>query len=256
MVLKLSNAAPCGSIPDSKRMCLKSMRLATIRLATTAAALIWLPGGVVGQVVPSPYRFLETKQEVVVFVGTADPSSGQSRLGLASANVFGAIYSVDFGSTLTFELGTMVFKGDREVQDVRREEGDRVLGSSDLTVATGEARFRLNLTGHRSWHRMRPFILMGAGWAFTTSDDLFLEDAAEVPDSDRYNFGTKFTAVAGGGIAIHASSRFTIRIDGSLHLWKISTPLGFRNPALDLGSIPDSEWVGTPAITVGTGIRF
>ncbi len=256
MVLKLSHAAPGGSIPDSKRMCLNSMRMATIRIVTTTMVLLWLPGAIECQVVPSPYRFLESKQEVVFFVGTSDPSPGQLRIGMGSATVYGGRYSIDVGSTLTVELGTTIFAGDREVRDPRRAAGDRHLGVSDLTVTTLEARFRLNLTGHRSWHRLRPFVLVGGGLAFATSEDTTLEEAVELPATDRFSFGTRFTAIAGGGIAIHASPRFTIRLDASLNLWKITTPPGFTDLSRDFGPVPDSEWVGAPAFTVGTAIRF
>ncbi len=256
MVLKLSNAAPGGSTPDLKRMCLNSMRMATIRILTTAMVVLWLPGALAGQVVPSPYRFLESKQEVVVFIGTSDPSPGQLQLGMGSATVYGGRYSVDVGSTLTVELGTTIFAGEREVWDPRRAVGDRQIGVSDLTVAALEARFRLNLTGHRSWHRLRPFVLVGGGLAFATSEDKTLEDATELPATDRFSFGKKFTAVAGGGIAIHASPRFTIRLDASLNLWKITTPPGFTDVSRDFGPVPDSEWIGAPAFTVGTAIRF
>lgn len=234
------------------------MRLATIRLAVASSALLSLPAPVAGQIVPSPYRFIDTGQEVTVFAGRADPSPGQLGLGMASASVLGAVYAADFGSALTFELSSYLFSGDREVLDVRRSPEDRVLGSSDLTVATGEARMRLNLTGHRTWHRVRPFVLLGAGWAFTTSEDKVLEETAEVPAGDRFGFGTHFTAVAGGGIALHTGARFTIRLDATLHLWKVTTPPGLRDPTRDLGldPVPDTEWVGTPSITIGTGFRF
>ena len=147
MVLKLSHAAPGGPIPDSKRMCLNSMRMATIPIVITTIVLLWLPGTIACQVVPSPYRFLESSQEVGFFVGTSDPSPGQLRIGMGSATVYGGRYSLDMGSTLTLELGTTFFAGDREVLDPRRAEGDRQLGVSNLKVATVEARFRLNLTG-------------------------------------------------------------------------------------------------------------
>ncbi|GMR12100.1 MAG: hypothetical protein BMS9Abin29_0288 [Gemmatimonadota bacterium] len=256
MVLKLSNAAPGGSIPDSKRMCLNSMRMATTRILTTATVLLWLPGASAGQVVSSPYRFLESKQEVAFFVGTSDPNPGQLEIGIGSATVYGGRYSVDVGSTLTMELGTTVFAGNRKVRDPRRARGDRQIGVSDLTVATLEARFRLNLTGHRSWHRLRPFVLVGGGLAFAASDDKTIEDAVELPATDRFSFGNRFTAVAGGGIAIHASPRFTIRLDASLNLWKVTTPPGFTDLSRDFGPLPESEWIGAPAFTVGTAIRF
>ncbi len=268
MVLKLSHAAPGGPIPNSKRMwpggpipnskrmCLNSMRMATIPIVITTIVLLWLPGTIAGQVVSSPYRFLGSNQEVGFFVGTSDPSPGQLRIGMGSATIYGGRYSLDVGSALTLELGTTIFAGDREVRDPRRAKGDRLLGVSDLTVTSLEARFRLNLTGHRSWHRLRPFVLVGGGLAFATSEQNTLEEAVELPATDRFSFGTRFTTVAGGGIAIHASARFTIRLDASLNLWKITTPPGFTDPTRDFGVVPNSEWVGAPALTIGTAIRF
>ena len=256
MVLKLSTAVPDGSIPDSKRMCLNSMRLATIRFASTVVALLWLPGAIAGQVVPSPYSFLESTQELTFFIGTSNPSPGQLRIGMGSATVYGFRYGKDVGSALTLEVGSTVFAGDREVLDPRRAEGDRQIGVSDLTVASIEGRFRLNLTGQRTWHRLRPFILFGGGMAVATSEDQLVEDTAEVLVEDRFGFGKRFTAVAGAGIGFHVSSRLAIRLDASLNLWKITTPQGYRDTTRNFGPVPDSEWTGAPAFTLGTAFRF
>ena len=213
-------------------------------------------GPATAQVVPSSYRFIEKSQEGGLFIGTASLNAGQLGLGPKSADVFGGRYSVMFGSSLAFEGDATMFKGKRDVIDIRRSEDDRILGQSTIDLVAIEARFRLNLTGHRTWRGLQPFVAFGGGMALSSNLDRALEDSADMPLLDRYDFGSKFIASLSGGTNLHFSSRFMLRLDGVMNLWKISTPTGWLTTDVDLGVIPEDEWVSARNLSIGASWRF
>ena len=208
------------------------------------------------QVIPSSYRFVEKSQEAGLFVGIASLDAGQLELGPKSADVFGGRYSVMFASALAFEGDATFFKGRRDVIDIRRSEDDRVLGESTIDLLAFEARFRLNLTGQRSWRRLQPFLAVGGGMALSSNLERNLEDAADMSLVDRYDFGSKFIASLSAGMNLHVSSSLMLRMDGVMNLWKISTPSGWLTTDADLGAIPEDEWVSAQSLSFGASWRL
>ena len=213
-------------------------------------------GPATAQDIPSSYRFVENSQEGGLFIGTASFNAGQLGLGPKSASVFGGRYSVMFGSAVAFEGDATVFKGERDVIDIRRSEDDRVLGQSTIDLVAIDARFRLNLTGHRTWRGLQPFIAFGGGMVLGSDLERTLEDEADMPLLDQYDFGSKFLATLSGGTNLHLSSRFMLRLDGVMNLWKLSTPRGWFTTDADLGAIPEDEWVSARNLSIGASWRF
>lgn len=211
------------------------------------------------QVIPSPYRFVETRQEWSAFVGTSSTNPGQLGIGPKSGGVLGARYLIEFGSSLGLELGTSLLFSGRDVFDPRRDPGDEIIGEAQIDIGTFDARLRLNLTGHRTWHGIQPFIVFGGGLAFEALKDRTLETAADFLPADVYSFGTRFMATTGGGVYLHLSRRFALRVDGIMNLWKVSTPSGFldatREIPLDNTLIPPDEWVSHKSLSIGLGWR-
>ncbi|RMH14455.1 MAG: hypothetical protein D6701_11265 [Gemmatimonadetes bacterium] len=208
------------------------------------------------QTIPSPYRFVETRKEASLLFGVASPDAGQFGLGPSSGQDVTARLGFDVGSALVLELASYYFLGDRDVQDPRRDEGDRAIGTADLDLLGFDGRLRLNLTGHRTWHRLQPSVFVGGGLAFTRNQDLSVDEAAQIPSENRFRFGTKFVASLGAGLAFHASETWVVRGDATLRLWKLNTPSGYQNPALGLGAVPRDEWVQAPTLSIGIGRRF
>ncbi len=213
-------------------------------------------GPATAQDIPSSYRFVDNSQEGGLFIGTASLNAGQLGLGPKSANVFGGRYSVMFGSAVALEGDATVFKGERDVIDIRRSEDDRVLGQSTIDLVAIDARLRLNLTGHRTWRGLQPFISFGGGMVLGSNLERTLEDEADMPLLDQYDFGSKFFATLSGGTNLHLSSRFMLRLDGVMNLWKISTPSGWLTTDADLGAIPEDEWVSARNLSIGASWRF
>ena len=227
----------------------------TICLLPLVATLLAF-GPASAQNIPSPYRFVEHSQEGGIFFGTASIRPGQLRLGPKSADVIGGRYSLTFGGALAFEAGATMFKGERDVIDIRRSEGEQVLGQSSIDLIAIEARFRLHLTGQRTWRGLQPFLATGGGMALSSNLDRTLEDEADMLATDRFDFGSKFIATLGAGTNIHLSPRLMLRLDGVLNLWKITTPPGWLTTDAELGTIPEDEWVSARHISLGASWRF
>jgi opacity protein-like surface antigen len=210
-----------------------------------------------GQNIPSPYAFVENSQAWEVFGGKADLDPGQLGLGPRDATVVGGGYAVAFAGSMNLDIGGTMFLSEREVLDVSLPVDDRSLGRTDINVLLVDVRLRLNLTGQRTWHRLQPFIVFGGGVAFTTFTDRSLELLSEMPRDQWYEFGTRFAATLGAGVSIHVTQKISLRVDGIMNLWKISTPLGWRTIAADpLGENIESEWVNPGTIRVGAAWRF
>ena len=219
-------------------------------------ALLLDSSSLAAQTIPSAYRFIESSQEGGLFMGVTSLNAGQLNLGPKAAEVMGGRYSISFGSAIAFEGDATVFRGQRDVVDIRRPEDDRTLGEASIDLVAIEARFRLNLTGHRAWHGLQPFLGAGGGMALSTNLDRALEEEAEMPEPDRYNFGSKFIGTLVAGIQFHLSRRLVLRSDGVLNLWKISTPTGWLTTDAELGAIPNDEWVAARSLSAGASWRF
>ena len=215
-------------------------------------------GPAASQRVPSSYRFVKNSQEGGLYAGVATMDPGQLGLGPKSADVFGGRYSVMFSGALAFEANATFFKGRRDVIDVRRPEADRILGESSIDLLAIEARFRLNLTGQRSWRRLQPFVGFGGGMALSSNLERSLEDEANMLLLDRYDFGSKFIASLTGGVTLHTTDNLVFRLDGVMHLWKISTPAGWLTTTTDagLGDIPEDEWSSNKVLSLGASWRL
>ncbi len=221
-----------------------------------SGAILLQSSPVTTQNIPSSYRFIENSQEGGLFVGVSSLDPGQLGLGPKSADVFGGRYSVTFGSALAFEADGTLFKGMRDVIDIRRDEDEQLLGESTIDLMALEVRMGINLTGQRSWRRLQPFIAFGGGMALSSNIDRTLEDEANMTQPDRYDFGSKFIANLAGGLNLHLSSNLMLRVDGVMNLWKISTPAGWLTTDADLGVIPEDEWVSAKSLSFGASWRL
>ena len=211
-----------------------------------------------GQNIPSPYTFIEYSQAWAVFRGKSDLNPGQLGLGPQDANTYGGRYAVAFGGALNLDVdGTLVYST-RDVLDVSRPVDDRSLGRTDLNILLFDLKLRINLTGQRAWHGLQPFIMFGGGVAFPAlTEDRTLELDSDMPEDEWYEFGTRFAGSFGGGVNFHVSNRISLRLDGVMNLWKITTPVGWQTVAADpLGENSAGEWVSIKTIRVGAAWRF
>lgn len=233
------------------------MRLPRMSAAASLLIVLVRSSTADGQVIPSPYDFIEIRQGVDAFVGTATLDKGQLGLDPGSASVMGARWSINVGSALSFEVDGTMFSAERDVLDLSRPEDDRVIGQSELTILLFDARLRINLTGHRTWHGIQPYVAVGLGIAGEGGVDRTLEDSVMMPQDQRLDFGNRFTVTLGSGASVRLSERLYIRADGLFSLWKMGVPTGWLTVEADPDRTnPDGEWLSGKTVSIGVGYRF
>ena len=220
--------------------------LLVVLLATAEAAA--------GQRIPSPYRFYETRQEVSVFGGWVDPGTGQFGYGPGPGPMLGARYSVDLSEPLSVEAVLDWVPTTRDVMDPRRQEGNRKIGTAKDYLVTLDARFKLSLTGARTWHHLNPFVSAGAGAAWDLAPTAL--DEVDLIQTDRFDFKTSFLGNLGGGVRWFFNDHWVVRGEGTLQIWKLKTPSGFTLVERGFGNVGSAEWVNAKSATIGLSWRY
>lgn len=206
------------------------------------------------QSIPSPYEYLERRQEVGPFVGQMSASTGSFGYAPSGGLLYGARYAIELSGPLSFEGRLAGVRASREVVDPSRVEGDRVLGEVDTPIMLIDVGFRFTLTGRRSWHGLAPFIGAGGGMAIDMGDKAGLDERL-LPE-DVFDFGNSFFGTIGGGTRWFLTDRIAARADGLFSLWKVDTPPGFSDPARDFGNVSDGEWLAATSFTLALLYRW
>ena len=223
-------------------------------LIAGAVALFAQPRILPAQTIPSPYQFIDTRQEAGAFTGWIAPGTGQFGYGPGPGPIAGARYELGFGSPISLEGVVGVITSTRDIVDPRRVEGNRVIGDTPAKMVTADARLKLSITGPRTWHGLNPFVLVGAGLAWDLAEGSELEE--DLAETDRFDFGTSFVAELGGGLRWFVTEQVILRADGLFYLWRLEAPLGFRDPERGFENVGQSEWANATGITLGVGYRF
>ena len=205
------------------------------------------------QTIPSPYRFIEARQEAGVFIGVQDMGTGRFGFGPEPGLEIGARYSVDVAGPFGLEGLFRFSPTTRRVIDPETEDL-RDVGEADALMGVGEARIRFSFPGRRTWNGLSPHLLFGAGLAFDLAG---AQDADErILVDDRFDFGTSFTGFLGGGMRWFPSDRIVVRADGGLSLWQLETPRGYSAPDRGFAGVEETEWVSGLGVTLGLALRF
>lgn len=206
------------------------------------------------QQISSPYRFVETNQEVAVVGGYLNPASGRFGFGPSSAVLVGGRWGIQISGPLGFEAAADVRSGSRDVVDPGLAEEDRIVGEADVLLGSAEGRLVLTLTGDRTWNGFAPFVALGGGMIFDLSGD-DPTDEILLPE-DRFDFGSSFLGTAGAGTRAYLTDRFVLRGDATFSLYKIDTPPGYSDPDRGFEAVEEGEWVSGLALTLSLGYRF
>lgn len=217
-------------------------------------AVLAAPREVDAQRIPSAYKFIETKQEVGVFAGYLNASTGRFEYGPSGGLWVGGRYGVQLGGPMSLEGVAGFISGTRDIVDPSRAEGDRKIGEGDVLLTTVEARLRFNATGDRAWHHLAPFLALGAGVTF----DLANAPAAnaDLEDRDVYSFGTSFLGTLGLGTRVIVSNHLALRADGTFSLWRLKTPPGFSDTDRAFDSVDETEWVRGLGVSLSLMYRW
>ena len=206
------------------------------------------------QTIPSPFRFIDTRQEAGLFAGgNFFVGNGQYGIGPKESPYAGARYGITIGGPFSLDGVVTYAPSARDVKDPG-ESGELVtVGEADMQLLTADARIKFNFMGPRTWHRIAPFLLAGAGITFDLSgtqaaDELLLPE-------DRYDFGTSFSGLLGAGFRWFPTTRILFRTDLTLQLWQQDIPPGYATREL-LIDAPESEWIQAWGISVGVAYNF
>ena len=233
---------------------MRSIRAASaLWLLVTLAAAIH-PDAASGQTVPSPYRFVETRQEGGVFVGYVEAAAGRFDLGPRSGVLYGARYAIDVSGPFGLEGAVSYAPTTRSIIDPTRPEPDRTRGEADVALLLFDVRLRFSLTGRRTWHGLSPFVFAGAGAGIDLAEEP--EGDLVLREEDRFDLGFALLGALGGGVRWMIAEDFLLRGDAHLTLWQLDTPEGFFDTSLGLEAPPQVEWANNGSFSLGLAYRF
>lgn len=199
----------------------------------------------------SPYRDLETSQELTFFGGHYTP--GKDPIGIApqGGGMFGLRYLIHVGGPAFLMARWSHVNSTRMAIDPTKIGAARQLGRKDVSVNLYDVDLALNLTGQRSFHHIVPVMNIGAGIASC---------GCTVPN-DPYTFGTPFAFTYGAGLRWVPGGRFQLTADWNHYLYQLKYPTDYYlaptggTPAVS-SSQARSFWKGNRALTIGASLLF
>ncbi len=222
----------------------------------TAALALAVAAPLRAQTISSPYRYIENGQEAGAFAGYLSADRGRFGFGPGPAMIAGGRYGVELTGPLALDGVFSVLRTTRDVINPARQEGQRDTGAdADVALLLFEARLRFALTGRRTWNGLQPYLTAGGGFGFD-AEGRQRADIVELEERDRFEFGTKFTGSFGGGARWIVNDRATVRLEGLINLWKLSTPDGFQDPERGFEAVPESEWANARGVTLSFTWRW
>jgi hypothetical protein len=225
------------------------------RIVATAVVLLISSGSAAnGQTIPSPYRFFETRQEFSASGGQISPGTGQFGYGPGPGQMTGVRYGLGLSGPLSMEGVVSWIPTTRDIVDPSWLGGIRTIGSADVQLLSADVRFKLSLTGQRTWHNLNPFIFTGAGMVRDMAKVNPVE--LDLAEDDRFEFGTSFLGLLGGGLRWFVKDPWIVRVDADLRMWKLNAPNGFRLVDRGFGNVGTSEWANATSVSIALGYRF
>ncbi len=226
------------------------------RLTLISAAVLFLTPSapLLGQSIPSNYKYMEDSQDASIYFGSFNETRGQYDLGPKSGPMFGSRYMLEIGGPAFIEARLGYISTTRDVIDPRRVAGQQVIGETDVGIVQFDARFGFNLTGRRTWRGLAPYVFSGGGLVFDVAGDGVAEE--NLPGNTRFDFGTNFSGSFGGGARFFLTDRLSIRGEGTVLLWKLKTPDGFDGLDSTLTNVLEEEWAGGKSLTISLAWRF
>jgi len=225
--------------------------------SSVLVALVLLLTGVhevMAQTIRSPYRFIEESQTGGIWAGYLATERGSVGLGPEAGPIVGGRYSIRLSGAFTVEADAGYFWSTRAVLDTAVVDGNfRQVGEADFRALLLNGALRFNLTGPRTWNRLQPYVIFGAGAMVDLTGTSTTEEL--LPVDVRYDFGTSFAGLFGGGVEWFPSERVTFRLDLRDALWKINTPTAFLLSRLADETTSD-EWTQNFLFSVGAALHF
>jgi len=202
----------------------------------------------------SPYRDLQSRRVLSLTGGVLSGSAGKVGVGPSDGTYVGARFDMHLGGPAGVTFSAGVANLERVLIDPRLGPENRTLDTATQKVVLLDGGFDLLLPGEKTWHGLTPYVGVGLGMAFGAK--------VNADSLSGYSFSTHFTAGPRIGVWLHPSSRFTLRIEGRVLLWRLKYPEGFFSepefeptepPVLDANVTKDTEWVQHLGLTISLG---
>jgi hypothetical protein len=200
----------------------------------------------------SPYRDVETSQEITFFGGRY--SAGKDALGVAphSGPLFGIRYEKHVGGPAFITARWSHVNSERLAIDPTKTGAAAQLGIKDVSLNIYDLSLALNLTGQKSFHHIVPVVNFGVGLATCGGCSV---------DLDPFKFGTPFAFSLGGGLRFVPGGRFQLRLDWNDYLYQIKYPAEYFVSTTAGGpAAPSSQersfWKNNGAFTLGASLLF
>jgi hypothetical protein len=219
--------------------------LALALLATTARAQVGhLPEN-------SPYRDLETSQELTFFGGHY--TAGRDPIGVAPRDgpMYGLRYEIHVGGPALLYARWGHVSSERFAIDPTKSGDAAQLGRKNVSLNLYDVGLVLNLTGQKSFHHLVPVVNFGAGIGSCSCSVAI----------DPYTFGTPFAFSFGGGLRYVPGGRFQLRADWGDYMYQIKYPPAYfitptTGPAAAGPNQGRSFWKSNRALTLGASLLF
>jgi len=218
--------------------------------------------GADAQTIRSPYRFIDKKKDLGLFVGYVFTDRGQAGLGPYANPLAGAKFTLYLSGPINLGAYVAYFPSERDIIDPQAAPADRVLGKTGLNLLLLAAQLKLQLTGGRTWHRLAPYFYGGVGAAFdVTSETSCIDDPFQtncrLPARDRFSFGTQFMGQFGFGTIWLPTKRIGLRLTIDDTIWRLTTPVGFYDEGTQMVPLPPAkEWTNNIQLTIGAYYWF
>lgn len=208
------------------------------------------------QRIDSPYQFLDHSQFGGVWGGYVSTSEGRLDSGPQPAPIFGVNWALRVSGPFALYVDVGFMPTTRTVRDTTFAAADSLftsIGEADISLLTAMASLRFNLPGARTWHRLQPFVIAGAGMAVDVASGSAIE--ADMQPNERFDFGTSFAEQLGIGTDWFPSSRVSLRVEARDMFWKLPVPEVYR--LTEIGArFPGSDWEQNFALAAGLSIHF
>lgn len=215
------------------------------------------------QAITSPYEFVESSRGFWAFGSGVFTDRGTLDIGPGSSYAAGIGFTVRVSGPFNFDARAAYMPTSRRVYDVAsadtaavREDpmvGLEQVGTADLSLLLLDASLRFDVTGPRTWNRLQPYALIGAGAALRVVSDNSAEELLPEDSDLLVRFRNGFTGHVGAGVEWYLNDRFSVRADARDILWKVHVPDGFF---VDQRVVAEDEWVQTAHLSLGAVYRF
>jgi hypothetical protein len=221
----------------------------------SAVALVVLAGSAQAQVghLPqnSPYRDIETSQELTVFGGRYRAAKDPIGIAPQDGSMFGLRYLIHVGGPAFLMARWSHVNSDRLAIDPTKTGAGRQLGQHSVSLNVYDVDLALNLTGQKSFHHIIPVMNVGAGIASCGCS----------VQNDPYTFGTPFAFTFGGGLRWVPGGRFQLTADWNDYLYQLKYPTAYYlAPTGGTAAVSSSQarsfWKGNRALTIGASLLF